>query len=112
MSPADFDTTLSVSIETQDDQLTLVLAGELDIASAGEIDRLTRDTPFAGVQRVVLDLRDVEFIDSSGLRLLLGLRNDAKRNGSRLTVLAPAASEARRIFLVTGTRAVFDWADG
>jgi anti-anti-sigma factor len=89
--------------------VTLVLVGDLDIASAAETARLIREAELDGP--LVVDLREVDFIDSSGLRQLLSLRNDAKRNGNPLTLVAPAASEARRIFRLTGTRGLFNWAD-
>ena len=89
--------------------MTLVLVGELDMASVDEVDRLLRNSTTEGLQRLVIDLRAVEFIDSAGLRLLLSLRNDAKRNGHELTLMRPE-SEAGRIFVVTGTRGLFDWA--
>jgi anti-anti-sigma factor len=56
----------------------------------------------------VLDLTDVDFIDSTGLRVLLNIRNDAKRNDHVLTLVAPGPT-ARRIFEITGTRGLFEW---
>ena len=37
----------------------------------------------AGFEQILLDLRHVEFIDSTGLQMLLGVRNDARRSGRR-----------------------------
>jgi anti-anti-sigma factor len=88
--------------------VTLVLAGELDLASTDKVDRALRKTLAGDTQQLLIDLRDVEFIDSSGLRLLLSVRSDAKRGGYQLMLRAPR-SEARRIFVVTGTRGLFDW---
>jgi anti-anti-sigma factor len=99
---------VGLSIDGHRDQMTLVLVGELDLASVDEVDRLLRDTVPTRPQRLVIDLRAVELIDSAGLRLLLSLRNDAKRNGHELTLLPPV-STAGRIFVVTGTRGLFDW---
>ena len=62
----------------------------------------------AGSTRIVLDLRLVDFIDSTGLRVLLTLRNDIKRNGHAL-LLVPPQPAVRRIFAITGTRGLFDW---
>jgi anti-anti-sigma factor len=53
----------------------------------------------------------VEFLDSMGLRVLLSLRNDAKRDGHSL-VLVPGPRAVQRVFALTATRTLFDWRDG
>jgi anti-sigma B factor antagonist len=45
--------------------------GELDIATVPEVDHRLRALHDAGEEHLVLDLRDVSFMDSSGLRLIL-----------------------------------------
>jgi anti-anti-sigma factor len=84
--------------------------GDLDWATHEAIEREVRDLYAQGVARVVVDLRGVEFMDSRGLRTLLGLRNDAKRAG-RLLTLVPGPSGVQRIFALTATRGLFDWQD-
>ena len=75
--------------------------GELDLATA-ETLRSTLETAVAktlsaaleGVEnraRLVLDLRGLSFIDSTGLHLLVALDQRALRDGFQLTLLAPAA---------------------
>jgi anti-anti-sigma factor len=81
---------------------------DLDLASTDRLEREVGQQRAAGVTRILIDLGDVDFIDSTGLRLLLTLRNDAKRNAHALT-LVPPAPPARRLFTITGTRALFDW---
>ena len=63
----------------------------------------------AGLDRVVVDLRPVEFTDSTGLRLLISLRNTAKREGHHLTIV-PGSRELQRIFEAAGRcRAAITW---
>ena len=66
MAPLAFHTTL-----TSAGDALIALTGELDLSGAPaldeEIDRLAGEE---GVRRVVLDLRELEFMDSSGLRLV------------------------------------------
>jgi anti-anti-sigma factor len=64
----------------------------------------------AGFDKIVVDLRQVEFIDSTGLRVLMSLRNGATHEGYSL-VLIPARAPVQRIFELTGTRGRFDWRD-
>ncbi len=74
---------------------TLRLVGELDAATAPQLQR--RFEEHGGVTR--LDLRDVTFIDSSGLRALLLA---ARANGADdLTLLEPSA-QVRRLLEMTG----------
>jgi len=90
------------------DEVAVAPVGELDLASADRLAEEVRQLRAAGATQIVLDLRQVDLIDSTGLRMLLSLRNDAKRNEQALT-LVPPVTAARRIFEITGTRGLFDW---
>lgn len=76
--------------------LTVSLKGELDhhgAASARQaIDKLITD---AQPQKVVLELKEVCFCDSSGLGLLMGRYKTALSVGAALTVKAPSPAVAR-----------------
>ena len=98
----------AISVVRDRDEVAVVPVGELDLATADKLGHEVRQVKAAGVARIVLDLRQVDFIDSTGLRMLLSLRNDAKRNEHALT-LDPPTPTARRIFEITGTRGLFDW---
>ena len=100
----------AISIVPYRDEVAVVVEGELDMASADEVGGAVAELRATGFDRVVVDLRHVDFIDSTGLRTLIALRNDAKRNGHALTLLAPAPAVGR-IFDITGTRGLFDWRD-
>ena len=81
--------------------------GELELATA-ETLRSTLDAAIAEILsaaldgmenggRLVLDLRGLSFIDSTGLHLLVALDERAQRDGFQLTLLAPAAPIDRAI---------------
>ena len=99
---------LSISVEHGRDEVTVVVVGELDLATADMLGHAMAQVRAAGFTDIALDLRGVDFIDSTGLRILLSLRNAAKRNGHALTLLSPAPT-VQRIFAITGTRVLFDW---
>src|SRR5215217_9702906 len=90
------------------DEVAVAPVGELDLASADRLAEEVQQLRAAGATHLVLDLRQVDVIDSTGLRMLLSLRNDAKRSDRALTLVPPAPA-ARRIFELTGTRGLFDW---
>ena len=76
--------------------------GELDLATV-ETLRSVLDEAIAGTlntaRRLVLDLRGLSFIDSTGLHLLVALDQRAQRDAFELTLLAPAAPIDRAIQL-------------
>jgi anti-sigma B factor antagonist len=93
-------TTLEIITERADGQTLIALVGELDIASAPRFEEglaeVEADTPGT----VVLDLRRVDFIDSTGLRAVIAADERARTAGRRLVVVrGPAAVE--RVFNVT-----------
>lgn len=82
--------------------------GELDLASIDELTGQVRALWEDGSRGVIVDLTALEFIDSSGLRGLLGLREAAALDGHDLT-LRPGPPVVQRIFDLTGTTRLFDW---
>ncbi len=86
----------------------VALTGELDIVSADVLEREVKALRLARFDQIVVDLRHVEFVDSTGLRVLLGLRDHARREGHKL-ILIRGTREAQLIFEVTGTEMLFEW---
>ena len=101
-------TPFGLTVTQSDEEVAVVLAGELDLESADELHHRVSELQLDTITEIVLDLREVDFIDSSGLRALLALRNDAERNGHALTLVPPAPT-AGRVFEITGTWGLFDW---
>ena len=84
------------------DSLTARLQGELDLVSADEAETaLTR--AMTGVRRLVLDVRDITFIDSTGLRLLLRWDAAARADGFRVEV-TPGSTAVERLLELTGLK--------
>jgi anti-anti-sigma factor len=87
------------------------LDGELDMTATfaleGELDRLLEREP---VQRLVLDLREVAFIDSTGLRLILETDARARDRGIELVVVR-GAQDVQRVFVLAGVEELLPFAD-
>ncbi|HEX6699084.1 MAG TPA: STAS domain-containing protein [Solirubrobacteraceae bacterium] len=77
------------------------VAGELDIATTPELE-LTLSEPQAQVKLVVLDLRELEFMDGAGMRVIVRATHDARRIGRRL-LLVRSGPVTNRVFALTGT---------
>jgi anti-anti-sigma factor len=87
--------------------LHVSLAGDFDMSVAAELTgALVRAARTRGVDRVVVDLRDTEFLDSHGIAALLAGFEAAKRAGRRLSV-ANAAGMVRQVLEITGLAEVF-----
>jgi anti-sigma B factor antagonist len=83
--------------------------GELDIATQGALrEALERQ---AAKGRVTLDLSGLQFIDTSGLRLILETAEAARRDGFEFTVL-PGGPAVQRLFDVAGVTELVPFRDG
>ncbi len=109
-SPSSQAQSLEIHVVRDRQEATVALHGELDLVSADMLEGEVRKLHLAGFDRVVVDLRHVEFLDSTGLRVLLSLRNAAKRERHRL-VLVPGPRQVQRLFELTATGPLFDWRD-
>jgi len=74
--------------------------GELDMATGTILERTLRDLIDSGFDRLVIDLRRLAFMDSSGLRLLLRWDETARRDGTELSLI-PGPPEIQRVFEMT-----------
>ena len=63
------------------------LTGELDISGADEIERRIQEVEQTATGSLVIDLRRLEFMDSTGLRLILSADARARERGSELIVV-------------------------
>jgi anti-sigma B factor antagonist len=81
----------SVSTAEDDGRAVVVPRGELDIATAPELETVVRERLDAG-QDVVVDLRELSFMDSTGLRVLVSAH--ARAGAPRFALVRPAAGSA------------------
>lgn len=76
------------------------LKGELDIASAGKVEQAMLKHE-EGCRELILDLRDLGFIDSTGLRLVISAHTRAEAGGWGLSIV-PGPERVHRVFQVAG----------
>jgi anti-anti-sigma factor len=81
--------------------------GELDMATVEQVARPLRELRAAGFREIVLDLSEVSFIDSSGIRMILEAREASLGQGVGLKLL-PGPPAVQRAFELTAlTRLLF-----
>jgi anti-anti-sigma factor len=88
----------------------LVLSGEFDLAGIPEFADALAALEATKPQAVVIDLTDLVFMDSSGLRALVTANDRAKRAGRRLAIV-PGPPQVRRVFEITQTAEHLDLID-
>ncbi len=97
MAPLDFETTLSSAGDA-----LIALSGELDLSGAPALDQeIETLAARADVERVVIDLRELEFLDSSGLRVVARAERRLSAAGRPL-VLVRGSETVQRVFEITG----------
>jgi anti-sigma B factor antagonist len=85
------------------EQVLLRAIGELDLASAPKLREAAEDLRAAGFDQLVIDLRQVTFIDLVGVRLLLGLAELARNDGWRLS-LTQGGRQVVKMLALTGAQ--------
>ena len=88
------------------DAAVVRLGGELDLAAIeplqSELDRVCSD----GLSTLTIDLSELDFVDSTGLHLLLRLRSRCEERQLGLKVV-PGPPAVQRLFRITGTDVQF-----
>jgi anti-sigma B factor antagonist len=87
----------------------VVAVGELDMGTTPELEELLLGAEAGRPDVLIVDLREISFVDSTGLHLLVRALDRAKKLGRRLVLIEPP-SEILRAFEVTGLRQRFEWA--
>jgi anti-sigma B factor antagonist len=98
----------SVHTDTEDQAPVVVVAGEIDMATAPMLERELTAAIGAGDGAVVLDLCDVTFFDSSGLRAAIVAHRDLHDQGRRLAVACDPQGHVRRTFGLAGVTEMLD----
>jgi anti-anti-sigma factor len=88
-------------VEPERGSVRLTPHGELDVATVPEVERRLRELCESGFDHVVLDLRELTFMDSTGLRLVMREDAAARADGRTFAVLAGGPA-VQRVFELAG----------
>ena len=90
---------MTINKERNESTLTLALVGRLDTVTAPELEAALKDS-LEGVAALVLDLKDLEYVSSAGLRVLLAAQKMMREQGTmKLTNVNETVME---VFELTG----------
>ena len=82
------------------DSITIALSGRLDKLSSPELEKAMKDE-ISKKKDIIFDMKDLTYISSAGLRVLLATEKENKANGNKTTIIN-VNSDVMDIFVVTG----------
>ena len=100
--------TMNASIEEIDGKYLATLEGEMDTAAALEAEEVLKPIYNSEGKDVIIDCTNLEYIASSGLRILLSILKGAKANGSKV-VMRGMNDDIKNVFKLTGFISIFDF---
>ena len=104
-------TPFSLHVEDRDGRVLVTVAGELDLATAGELEAVVLPAVRDG-RHALLDLRGLEFMDSSGVRVIVAAHTAAQDSGGRLSLVrTDPGSAVQRVLEISGLDTILDLVD-
>ena len=92
---------LDCTIRVEGDVVTVAPIGELDLATAPLLESAMSSQRDLGIDTLVVDLRGVTFIDSSGVHLLLRWARETALRNHRFRVI-PGSERVQLVFAIAG----------
>ncbi|HTZ86043.1 MAG TPA: DUF6328 family protein [Solirubrobacteraceae bacterium] len=91
---------LQVDVRRSEDRVVLHLMGELDLASSSILERALEDADVSATPLLVLDLDELKFVDSTGLRVILLAHERARERGQEFAI-TPGSQQVQRLLSIT-----------
>ena len=98
---------MKTSIEQLEDKYLVTLEGELDTAAAADVEKTLQPLYSTSGKDVIIDCEGLEYIASSGLRILISILKGAKAGGSKV-VLRNMNEDIKSVFKLTGFINIFE----
>ena len=98
---------MKTNIEQLEDKYLVTLEGELDTAAATDVEKTLQPLYSTSGKDVIIDCEGLEYIASSGLRILISILKGAKAGGSKV-VLRNMNEDIKSVFKLTGFINIFE----
>lgn len=98
---------MKTTIKELEDKFLVTLEGELDTVAATEVNEKLQPLYTANSKDVVIDCTDLEYIASSGLRILVSIVKGARASGNKV-VLHNVNDDIKEVFKMTGFTSLFE----
>lgn len=97
---------MKTTIQEQDGKMVAILAGSLDTAAAPETEKAMSPLNDVEGKDVIIDCTEMEYISSAGLRIFLGILQNAQGKGGHVYIKG-INENVRTIFTITGFSNIF-----
>ena len=95
---------MKIDLKKEDKKLTIKLGGKLDTNTSPELD--SKMNELEGMEEVIIDMKDLDYISSAGLRVLLSMQKVMNKQG-KMTIIN-VCENVMDIFEVTGFSDILD----
>lgn len=99
---------MNVTIQEQDGSMVASLVGSLDTAAAAEAEKAMSPLYDVEGKNIILDCTELTYISSSGLRIFLGILQNAQEKGGHVFIKG-INDKVRSIFTITGFFNLFEF---
>ncbi|MGH2877027.1 MAG: STAS domain-containing protein [Solirubrobacteraceae bacterium] len=100
-SPTPASPVLRIEVVPQPTSVRVAPVGELDLSNANHLRDRLDELIKAGSTCLVLDLRELEFMDSTGLALIIETNRACRQDGCQLSIIQ-GPGQVKRLFEITG----------
>ncbi len=94
--------TATVEISVEDGSVRIALSGEIDLANAAAVEDQIREAVSHQPTTVSVDLTDLTYMDSAGIRVLFALASRLQALRIVLELIVPLDSPTRRLIELSG----------
>ena len=95
---------MKIDLKKEDKKLTIKLGGKLDTNTSPDLD--SKMSELEGMEEVVIDMKDLDYVSSAGLRVLLSMQKVMNKQG-KMTIIN-VCDNVMDIFEVTGFSDILD----
>lgn len=99
---------MKTTIEEQDSKIVAILEGSLDTKAASETEKAMSPLNDVEGKDIIIDCTDLEYISSAGLRIFLGILQNAEEKGGHVYI-KNINDKVRTIFTITGFSNIFEF---
>ena len=99
---------MNVTIQEQDGNMVAILEGNLNTAAAAETERAMNPLNDVEGKDIIIDCTNLEYISSAGLRIFLGILQNAQEKGGHVYIKG-VNDAVNDVFTITGFSNIFEF---
>lgn len=101
---------LTLRAKREGDRYTIAITGEMDLSNAADVERELLQAEATDARTILLDLAGLEFMDSTGIRLLVAADARSRADSDRLRLTRPPA-QVFRVLCIAGVDEMLPFED-